>query len=550
MTATTAKTPVIPGGHPWVLPLVLSTLGAFPLLGVHFQQMWVRPHYQYFPFVILAIVVVALLRKTDPNREVPRARPRLAVLSLLIGWGVIVVSVLKISPLLCCVGWWISLAGAAWIAPWPAWGAWALVGLLLRLPSGLDVKWIQWLQHFTTTMSSHFLDRLGIDHLQEGNVLAFPERRLFVEEACSGVVSLFTIVATAGVLGAFLKRTFAHTLCLMGVAGFWAGVANVVRVVLMAVCLERMGLDLSEGLRHTLLGVAVFGFTLLMLASSDGLLRFLLGPIDMQEFDAPEGVLDNVAVQWWNVLFWPHRSEDQFFRKPKGQPFQSGPRWEIAMGVIGVALLSVFGLQVWGGIGPFANHLGVKPAIEAVSQESLPLEMAGWTRSQFRTETRDASSQFGHQSHQWTFEKGPQRAVLSIDFPFPEWHPLQVCYAGIGWSVKNGTIPPDGTTRETFSLVKGSENGTLIYDLLDQQGSPYIPPQGSWVHPRWRRLLSGESTPWTLPTFYQLQLLATGDHRPTTEELSACAELFDAFRTAVDEQLLSTPTSPTEGVTP
>lgn len=79
-----------------ILPVLAATLGSLPLQIVHFQQLWIRPHYQYFPLVLLSVVVLYQPRRTDPDLTLIRPRPWLSYLALLAGLGLATYAVLQI----------------------------------------------------------------------------------------------------------------------------------------------------------------------------------------------------------------------------------------------------------------------------------------------------------------------------------------------------------------------------------------------------------------------------------------------------------------------
>jgi exosortase len=522
------------------LPLLVATLSCLPLLIVHFQQLWSRPHTQYFPLVIVAVAILYQVRRTDPDRPVARPRPGLAGLTLMASLCLATYAVLQISPLLAYAAW--LLTGVAFVARSGVnlWSQWGLLCLLLRLPQGRDVQLIQWLQTITTRISSGVLEQLQIDHFQTGNVLEFPDRKLFVEAACSGVVSLYTIVATAAICGAFLRRTGFHTLLLMLAGAFWAGAANILRVVAIAVFVEKMGIDLTQGWPHDLLGLAIFCVTLVTLFSTDAMLRFLFGPIGVEADHSTEPMEGNSLTRLWNWLFWPNheRPVEWLADRPEGSPSPVGRGWKALVSVTSVGFLSLGALQVWGGIGPFSTGLGIGKTIDELSKDSLPAELVGWTLTDFRRENRSASSEFGERSRQWTYRRGDQTVVASVDYPFPEWHDLDVCYRGLGWTADSRTRLPEQFTALQYTLHQDQQAGWLIFDLFDQQGAPYQPPSGRGIHPRWRRLFSGDSSRWTLPTYYQVQILAVGP-RQEPVDLQAVTELqqfFTAFRESIRQQ--------------
>ncbi len=68
-------------------------------------------------------------------------------------------------------------------------------------------------------------------------------------------------------------------------------------------------------------------------------------------------------------------------------------------------------------------------------QESLPGALGEWRRVNFASETRSTASFLGAHSLIWEYRKQEQRCLISIDFPFRGYHPLEVCYGNSGWEV-------------------------------------------------------------------------------------------------------------------
>ncbi|MBX3439564.1 MAG: exosortase U, partial [Planctomycetaceae bacterium] len=141
--------------------------------------------------------------------------------------------------------------------------------------------------------------------------------------------------------------------------------------------------------------------------------------------------------------------------------------------------------------------------------DDLPAELDGWVRTNFESQERDSSSAFGEHSRIWTYERGRSVVRLSLDFVFPEWHGLTACYQGAGWKLNSQSRVEKGATRveALFSKPEG-DHAYLLFDLFDSQGKPYVSPAGSLLHPQLRRILHGEATRFTLPSYYQVQLLA------------------------------------------
>jgi exosortase len=532
------------------LPFWAATLGCLPLLAVHFQQLWSRPHYRYFPLILVLVPILLHMRRTEPDQAANTPRPLLAGLALLTGLFLAAYSVLKISPLMCCTAWLLTMIAYVTRTPTNIWALWALMCMLLRLPQGRDVWLIQRLHTITTPVSSGILDLMKIDHIQEGNVLLFPDRKLFVEEISSGVVSPFTIIATAAMLGALLRRSLFHTFFLVLASIFWSAFANILRVVTISYCVERMGIDLTTGRPQDFLNLALFCVMLAILLSTDSCLRFFLGPIEIDESSASEPIHENPIVRLWNWLFWPLHERPMGLLRERltRQNRPSGIVWIVFTLVMSGGFLSLGVLQIWGGIGPFASASGIRQAVDDLSKESFPPEMLGWTLTDFRRETRSSSSEFGERSRQWTYRRGEQVITLSIDYPFQDWHKLDVNYQQTGWRVDAAVPLPDGTTALQHPLTNAEDAGWLIYDMVDQQGGLYQRPHDQGVDPRWKRIFYENAPRWSPPSFYQIQLLylAPTLERPSDETVTDLQRFFAEFRDVIHQRTAHT----APGVTP
>ncbi len=562
-TATSTATfqdssrPRVTGGG--LFPYLLILLAHAPLVYVHLQQLWSRPHYQFFPLVLLASGVLMLQRgRSDETVWRPLTRSSLMLSrGLLLGsCGLLSVAFLRLSPLAACVSCLMTLAAMILRLGLPAWGPWALLLLLIRIPYGQDVALIQWMQRATTQLSSTALDTIRVEHIIEGNVLTFPSRSLFVEEACSGVVSMLAIVACAAILAVWWKRSLLHGVLLIAAGLFWAGGMNVVRVVTIAIALHRYGIDLTEGWRHEAVGLCVFVVSLVALFSTDRLLLFLLAPIQMNPL-ASHWVYaeENWLVRMWNYFAGPDSFEDsmnaygtyaddwsepayeeelsatsQADSRTVAEPVKVVPRpWEWAFA--GLFLL-LGGAQVLAGIGPFSVAPPVQQAALDLKADDLPEMLAGWRQFDFEEQHRDGSSVFGEHSRLWTYRSGPYLVRLSLDFVFPEWHELTACYAGTGWEVDSRSRVDADSTRMKARLTKpNGEQAFLLFDLFDSEGEQYVSPAGSFVHPQLRRIFGGEANRFTLPTYYQVQALAGIPGTSLSEEAQlAIDELFLEFR--------------------
>ncbi len=114
------------------------------------------------------------------------------------------------------------------------------------------------LQSVASRAAESIVSTLGIPVLRQGNVLEVPGSVLLVEEACSGIHSLFALLAL-GVAAVFFlpfRRWVAAALVAATVP--IAIAANVLRIVLTAVLAVGVSPKLAEGFSHQFAGVLVF----------------------------------------------------------------------------------------------------------------------------------------------------------------------------------------------------------------------------------------------------------------------------------------------------
>src|SRR5262249_30015599 len=126
--------------------------------------------------------------------------------------------------------------------------AWAF--LWLTIPRyGFDY-WVRVaLQQLASRCSGAVLDLTGVIHLPEGNVIAVAGRRLLVEEGCSGVRSLFVILAAVLFHLLWSRASVPRGLFLLSATVFWVLIVNIGRIVLVTTAATRWDVDLLGGWR-------------------------------------------------------------------------------------------------------------------------------------------------------------------------------------------------------------------------------------------------------------------------------------------------------------
>jgi exosortase len=545
--STTPKLPALPAanraaGATLAALLVTAALLAahLPLLVAHGSQIWLRPHYRFFPLVVVGAVVLAWVRLRRPPAPAPGSS-WLAGLGLLLAWLLLATAEVLYSSWLGSVAALATLAALGYAlggAPLlrRLWPAWLLLWLAVPPPLELDRNLILWLQGRTSQASSAVLDALGIDHLLAGNVVEIDGRQLLVEGACSGVNSLFSVLACTLFLVLLTGRPLLRSLLLLVAAVGWVLVANVARVVGVVWLATRGGLDLSTGWRHEAFGLALFALAVLLIASTDQLLSFLLAPARPRP--APEGAAPGSP--------------------PLAQtPFRVGHvRWPALLAAPAFLLLlgchaAVYG---WGTGAARADAEAPNAWLDGLDADTLPERLGPWQRQDFQVQARDAGSFFGEHSWVWTYRQGGKAAVFSLDYPFPYWHDLTRCYTSQGWQMDDQAVREEPEVAGGLVAVRLSKpayrSGYLLFCQFNYRGEPLQARRGGaylslFRHDSafraWQGRLGGGSEveePADPPgPVYQWQLLVETSAPLGAEDRASVRALFARSLTALVRQL-------------
>ncbi len=112
---------------------------------------------------------------------------------------------------------------------------------------------------FAAQMANKVINAMGIRAILDGSVIKMRHTHVIVDDVCSGLRSLISLLAL-GTIIAYLSAKLTRTkkVVVFFVAGAMAILANIVRIVFMAVTSEVWGANFTEGPLHTLSGMLVF----------------------------------------------------------------------------------------------------------------------------------------------------------------------------------------------------------------------------------------------------------------------------------------------------
>jgi len=465
----------------WVLLLAAH----LPYTCVYFQNLWkYSPHYHFFPFAILAFVWLFINRRADTPEDWS-VFPKLLVVAdvLLLALGTLIYS-----PWVVVVGLFLALLAWCWacsdreyvrrltyLALLPA--------LLVRLPQNRDVQLTDLLQSVTTEISSRLLLRLDYLHLRQGNVLEFADKRFMVEEACSGVQSLFTILFLAAFIVCWKRRSLAYAAFFIPSGVLFAGIMNVMRITAIAVAWESWRIDLSTGVLHDVIGYACLIVATGLLLSADMFLSFVTDPVPDARRPGPTSDVYNPWLTAWNWCFG-------YRLRPKSSPAAASTpaapvrRLRTVSQLAGAGVLCIgavaFQSSVILGEAAATSLPAEATGLAIMQQGNLSAEVNGFVQAEYQEKQRSAGSDVGEFSNIWRYTSNQAQAMVSCDHPFSGWHTLQDCYIRTGWHVDSREIVdgPDGWSAVLVRLSRthGDRHATLVYSHFDRAGRVMQPP--------------------------------------------------------------------------
>jgi exosortase len=542
-------------------------LAHVPLLLLHVRSLSEWSDYQFFPYAILVALFLAIRAVQGVDLSKPRlARPLACYTLLICSWlmlafGLFVISSPRAGALaLISTGAAVTLAFGETALLRRLLPAILVFCMIIPLPWNLDQTLVSNLQSLTATESGQILDMLGVPNIVQAHSVKLPAHNLQVEEGCSGINSLFTILITALLYVCWMKRPFIQSVLLLLSALGAMLVANILRVVAVGYFLENFHWDLSFGWRHEALGLFLFGLALLLVGSMD---QFLI----------------------WAAYFFPKfgwswlkmRVTRLFHRRKKPAPAVE----ELSPAPVSIGSAPCFSMPVAVAFGALviAQMAWLVPTRfdtrsdsdlidrgNALVFERVSAGCSGWEALGGDKVVRERSSPFGRFSDFADFKVGNQLGKLELDYPFFGWHNLTNCYALRGWEVRSTKVvetelpgqQPGNTVIQ--SLTRGvDEHAFLLYSSHDSDGRllkrPGKYPGRSWLQahllsPRGlnvhlcalfhidigeQQVFSAEPE-WYMPTL-QMQLLVQGLSTLDEKEMARARANFDHARSLLMQEL-------------
>jgi exosortase len=495
------------------------------------HEVWARhPALHFVPLPLAAGVWLLIrdggLRDLQRPRH-PAACRWLAVAHLLLA----LTSFVLVSPFLAGVA--LVLAAAAVAAARqpgenqaPAWSLPALALFFIPPPMMLDQQLHQILAGLAARLSQGWLDAMQVLHVVQGTIVATPEKRFFVDDACSGANSLLAAVCVAVVVCSLNRRSLLHALFMMLSAVVISVASNVLRICVVIGGLHHWGLELDQGWPHEAVGFAFFLLDLAMVWSAD---------------------------RGWNfALNWaPAVTHTPPWMRPPVPAAAAAHPWyaRISLLIALIGTVSITGPELLALSRPSAVTSG-QPLGNLTDEEfQMPKQLSGWLREGDKPLEDSIIGKLGVRNQVWLYRKDGLEAFVAVNFPFLGFHDTRVCYNGQGWQFQkqvDAALPGDREKTVRFLEMNQPTELTrahLWLSVLDEKGTAQKLNSENPLDHLGKRLWSRWTQPKRGPTTtYVLQVLAIEPQEEETAQ-QAFTDLLAGARNLLADAI-STRTSP------
>ncbi|HBE68353.1 MAG TPA: hypothetical protein DDW52_09420 [Planctomycetaceae bacterium] len=367
-------------------------------------------------------------------------------------------------------------------------------------------------------------------------------RDYMVEEACSGVHSLFSSLAAMSFLAAVSHYGIIRIGLTLLQTGAWVCVANCLRVFSIVFAREKWGIDLETGMPHEALGICTYALGLLLALSTDQILRFIV-PIDADsQSDFKKKPSEAMMTESYSYRLKRWRASVAAFLN-EGRMTAGGTR--VVLATILVVYVGLTGYSAVGALRKPAKAATVhfdKPITQLVGEEILPKQVGQWEQTGVRVINRDPEDPLGANSIIWAYSGEGLNVEFSVDGFYPEWHDLSYCYTALGWKLESAINKKidQGAPVSCLGLYRDSgDYAVSLFSCFDSRQEAIEPedPNGTGIRKLVDRLRAGhlmsEKAKPISPPVFQVQLMASQQTAFMPHELRSAERLFASLRESV-----------------
>lgn len=548
------------GNRQWTIALAVVCLAHAHFLFSLGRWMWGRAHYQFFPAVLIAAAFLAYKRRdTVQLNDSFRLGIRTGLIALTSVLLFVVGSLFQ-SHWLGYLSWLTAVLAIIWHFTGKS-GAEQLRGplflllLILPIPLNFDLKLIIWLQQLASQAASWLLDLLHIRHNISGIAIITVQKSYMVEEACSGIHSLFSCLCAVVFFCVWNRYHLFRILAVASVAVFWVLAANAFRVFMVVYSEARWGLPLDSGWRHELLGVVTYVIALGMSLSTDRLIRFFVPMVTADSVKASTKfhTANSTIEDLQNTSAKLKENLERFLSK--GRVTQGATvAILLAIGVLIYAPLTIADVTrvVRQRLASSSTTAPVAPPSagygEALSVDNaMPAAVRDWQLVNVEKIDRSPDDPLGMTSTIFHYSNSDLEVAFSVDGYYDGWHDLAYCYTGLGWRIKrqNNLTGNSAAPATALELYKDSGHQLLSYfSCYDSVMNPVSPGEQTIgairTFDNLLERLGATATPSSeivVPPVFQLQLTYVGEQTLLDLEQQSLQSLFEELSKHAIEHL-------------
>jgi len=525
-----------------------------PLLVAHFEVLGSRAHYRPYPLLLLFIAVIFIIRyrKAPAATDLPptyTARWMLVIALMLMpiaylyfsSWPAAFAAVLVIGAAA------LDISSKKRVKN--LFGIWCLFWLFVRPPDQIEGRYLRLLQDLSAKTGSMMLDFIGVPNNLQGDILALLEHDIKLGPLCNGPISPVSMVVITAVLMVLRNRRIFHVITMLLASIFMAWLLNALRVFAVGALYANFGWDLMTGVPYGVMIAVSFIVSLLMVATLDSLMSFLLQRIITEGYKLHVKMsrITQMLVRLWDAVMTFSLSKWlATFRVHEHKHLSPWLRRSL-LGVVSVFLL---GLMAFEGVilyyrqGDYASkQMQEKRDLAWVGSEDVVFIRPGWKVLDYYEETRPFDSLWGSFSHIWRLRYNDVMVVMALDYPFNKWHDVKRCYTIQGWEIQDENIIHDSKSfrwgvSQTNLVLPTGDHGFILCSHCDHLGETVEPKPTTHDFSMVKHYL--KPARWSAPfgvaenknknTFYQTQAMVTSYYELNEETKEEIRQMYADFR--------------------